>query len=271
MSASGFMIYLEDLDEILDELTDEQLGAMIRALAHHVKTGEDEKPADPTVRLGYKMCKAKVDRDLEKLAKRSAQNKANVEKRWSSPTPAPAAPPPQEDRGADPRDAAGPAIILEPLLPYEAYETVRPYTTVYEPVQTAGNSNCNSNCKSKSNRIECVSDARAREATPSLSDVLAYVKAKGYKMDAGRFFAKNAATGWRVHGDPIRDWRAACDAWEALESRMRPEPSAPRGPKRVTEQAYNQRPIVHPEEDAVPDWILEHRAELAAIAGGASA
>lgn len=271
MSASGFMIYLEDLDEILDELTDEQLGAMIRALARHVKTGEDEKPADPTVRLGYKMCKTKVDRDLEKLAKRSAQNRANVEKRWSSPPPAPDAPPPEEDRGADPRDAAGPAIILEPLLPTEAYETVRPYTTVYDPVQTAGNCNCNSNRICKSNRIECVSDARAREAAPSLSDVMAYVKAKGYKMDAGRFFAKNAATGWQVHGDPIRDWRAACDAWETLESRMRPEPSAPRGPKRVSEQAYNQRPIVHPAEDAVPDWILENRAELAAIAGGATA
>lgn len=271
MSASGFMIYLEDLEEILDELTDEQLGAMIRALARHVKTGEDEKPADPTVRLGYKMCRAKIDRDLEKLAKRSAQNKANIEKRWSATSPAPAAPPPDEERGADPRDAAGPAIILEPLLPYEAYETVRPYTTVYEPVQTAGNCNCNSNriCKSKS--IESVSDARAREAAPSLPDVQEYVKAKGYKMDAGRFFAKNAATGWQVHGDPIRDWRAACDAWESLESRMRPEPSAPRGPKRVTEQAYDQRPIVHPAEDAVPDWILEHRAELAAIAGGATA
>lgn len=269
MSASGFMIYLEDLDEILDELTDEQLGAMIRALARHVKTGEDEKPADPTVRLGYKMCRAKIDRDLEKLAKRSAQNKANVEKRWQSPPPAPAAPPPDDYRGADPRDAAGPAIILEPLLPSTEYETIRPYTTAYEPVQPAGNCNSNRICKSKS--IESVSDARAREVAPSLSDVQEYAKAKGYKMDAARFFAKNAATGWRVHGDPIRDWRAACDAWETLEGRMRPETSAPRGPKRVTEQAYDQRPIVRPADDAVPDWILENRAELAAIAGGATA
>ena len=48
---------------------------------------------------------------------------------------------------------------------------------------------------------------------PTLEQVQAYVKEKGYAMDAVRFHAYYTANGWKVGRNPMKNWKAAVVNW----------------------------------------------------------
>ena len=77
--------------------------------------------------------------------------------------------------------------------------------------------------------------ARAREQTspipPSLAEIAAYCAEIGSTVDPQRFLDRNAAVGWQVGGQPVRDWRALLRAWEPL-SRPIPTPGESHAPRR---------------------------------------
>jgi hypothetical protein len=48
---------------------------------------------------------------------------------------------------------------------------------------------------------------------PTLQEVEEYIKEKGYHTDAQRFIDVNESVGWMRNNTPIRNWKAALNAW----------------------------------------------------------
>ena len=67
----GLLIYLEDLHIFDGLLSDEDLGAVIRALSLYIETGDEAGSLSPAAMIAFRVIRAKVDRDLEKYAKQT--------------------------------------------------------------------------------------------------------------------------------------------------------------------------------------------------------
>lgn len=50
---------------------------------------------------------------------------------------------------------------------------------------------------------------------PTLTDVTEYVKSQGLQVNAKRFFNYYESVGWKINGEPIRDWRARLRLWDS--------------------------------------------------------
>ena len=48
---------------------------------------------------------------------------------------------------------------------------------------------------------------------PTLEEVRAYVRGKGYNMDAAAFYDYYESNGWKVGRNAMKDWRAAVNSW----------------------------------------------------------
>ena len=59
-------------------------------------------------------------------------------------------------------------------------------------------------------------NARTREkfVKPTLEEVAAYMREKGYSVDAEEFWNFYESKGWRVGRSPMRSWRSACVTWQ---------------------------------------------------------
>ncbi len=60
--------------------------------------------------------------------------------------------------------------------------------------------------------------ARARFVKPSVEEVAAYIRAKGYTFDADRFWNYYESKGWKIGNNSMASWRAACVTWQMRES-----------------------------------------------------
>ena len=88
----------------------------------------------------------------------------------------------------------------------------------------------------KGNRRESISCPLVKTgmAVPSVAEVKAFCREKGYGIDADGFVAFYESNGWRVGKNPMRDWRAAVCSWEAREKREA------RKPKGQLEREYTE-------------------------------
>ena len=68
------------------------------------------------------------------------------------------------------------------------------------------------------------STARRVFKVPSLEEVKAIVREKGYNMDAEEFYAYHVANGWRVGRNPMKDVRAAIAYWNRRQNQNRRSP-----------------------------------------------
>lgn len=65
---------------------------------------------------------------------------------------------------------------------------------------------------------ECVSKETTGTHTherPTLEEVTEYVKSQGLQVNAKRFFNYYESVGWKINGEPIRDWRARICLWDS--------------------------------------------------------
>lgn len=73
-----------------------------------------------------------------------------------------------------------------------------------------------------------MSNARARAfVPPTVAEVAAYVREKGYPVDAESFVAFYASKGWKVGSQLMKDWRAAVVTWSKRERQERRETGNP--------------------------------------------
>lgn len=64
---------------------------------------------------------------------------------------------------------------------------------------------------------------RPRFSPPSVEEVAAYCREKGYAVDAERFVDYYASVGWKRGKTPIKDWKAAVRTWARKDA---PKPAA---------------------------------------------
>ena len=74
MAKDSFLLYYEWEDNLSD-LTDDQLGSLLRALFSYEKRGEQYAGNDPEVRMAFRFVKGTLDRNREKYDARVEQCK----------------------------------------------------------------------------------------------------------------------------------------------------------------------------------------------------
>ena len=67
--------------------------------------------------------------------------------------------------------------------------------------------------KSNPNTSKAAAPTRARFVKPSVEEVAAYCREKGYGIDAQRFVDYYDSNGWKVGKNPMQDWRATVRSW----------------------------------------------------------
>lgn len=76
----SFILYTSDY-QLIDGLTDEQLGQLTRALFIYARDGEVIN-LEPVVRMAFVFIKDKIDRNQQKYQKKCERLRANAQKRW---------------------------------------------------------------------------------------------------------------------------------------------------------------------------------------------
>lgn len=77
----SFILYTSDY-QLIEGLTDEQLGQLIRALFIYARDGKVIK-LEPVVRMAFVFIKDKIDRNQQKYQKKCERNRENIRKRWN--------------------------------------------------------------------------------------------------------------------------------------------------------------------------------------------
>lgn len=77
----SFILYTSDY-QLIDGLTDEQLGQLTRALFIYARDGEVIN-LEPVVRMAFVFIKDKIDRNQQKYQKKCERNRENIRKRWN--------------------------------------------------------------------------------------------------------------------------------------------------------------------------------------------
>ena len=77
----SFILYTSDY-QLIEGLTDEQLGQLIRALFTYARDGKVIK-LEPVVRMAFAFIKDKIDRNQQKYQKKCERNRENIRKRWN--------------------------------------------------------------------------------------------------------------------------------------------------------------------------------------------
>lgn len=79
--SDSFILYTSDY-QLIEGLTDEQLGQLTRALFIYARDGEVIN-LEPVVRMAFVFIKDKIDRSQQKYQKKCERNRENIRKRWN--------------------------------------------------------------------------------------------------------------------------------------------------------------------------------------------
>ena len=77
----SFILYTSDY-QLIEGLTDEQLGQLTRALFTYARDG-DVINLEPVLRMAFVFIKDKIDRNQQKYQKKCERNRENIRKRWN--------------------------------------------------------------------------------------------------------------------------------------------------------------------------------------------
>jgi hypothetical protein len=64
--------------------------------------------------------------------------------------------------------------------------------------------------------------ARARFVKPSVGEVAAYIREKGYTFDAEKFWNYYESKGWKIGKSNMVSWHSACATWQLHENESAP-------------------------------------------------
>lgn len=80
----------------------------------------------------------------------------------------------------------------------------------------------------------CVRAKTPPMVKPTVDEVAAHIRAKGYTFDAEAFWAFYESKGWYVGNRPMKDWKSACVTWQKRERDASLPSHAPKSANYVT-------------------------------------
>lgn len=201
-----------DNEEALYALSDEDLGALVKALLDHAQ-GRIVGDLNPTVRIAYILLANGIDRQARRYA-------ANVE---------------NGKKGGAPRKNNNPSITQNnPTI-----TQLNPSATDYEPSKDKRVKSNNSISRNSSNlRNSSISPDSSKESVqesinsadkprrftkPTVEDISAYCKERGNTVNPQQFFDFYEAKGWYIGKNPMKDWKAAVRTWEQKDGERKPK------------------------------------------------
>ena len=101
-----------------------------------------------------------------------------------------------------------------------------------------------------------------RFSAPTVEDVSAYCRERGNRVNAQAFVDFYASKGWKVGGQPMKDWQAAVRTWEQRDNYAQPARMKVTGAA-----AYAQRDYTEEDLDSVSVDLIEEARALKAAGG----
>jgi hypothetical protein len=189
MTKNSFVLRTSYTD-IFSEMSDEQAGALIKAIFHYVATKEVSAGLnDAELKMAFKFIRRDIDYDSQKYdalcAKRSLWGKQGA----------------QAKAGISRHDDSD--VVVDVVSDSESEKE-----------------------KEKEKKEKNFS---ASFQKPTLSEVEQYCAQRGGKINAQTFFDFYEAKGWMMGNNPIHDWRAALRTWENKQAPHHTDPP-PRAP-----------------------------------------
>lgn len=203
---SSFILLLEHV-HTMEELTDAEFGAFIRAYAAYVEDGTEPAFIDRSMRMMWKTVKAFDEMNCKKFEdtsekRREAARKGN-EKRWHSDNEH------RKNRNCE--------ICDNPIA-----NDSKNRLSVSESVSESDIENIDASASSSPR-------ASKRFFPPGLEEIEAYFAEKGgTAAQAERFRDFYESNGWKVGKNPMKSWKAAASGWMSRDKESAQKASAPR-------------------------------------------
>ena len=196
------------------KLSDAEVGRLFRGLLHYSATGEQPDNLQGREEIVFDIFSQQIDREVEKYNDACVRNRQNITSR---------------------------------------YQSLRPVTSGYDPKQEKEKDKDKEEEKDKEKDKEKRGSIRAqvRFTPPTVDEVEAYAKEKGYKgFSAQRFVDFYASKGWMVGKSPMKDWRAAVRGWASRDNE--PRQIAPKD-----NPAHNYEQREYKDEDFGDDFFID--------------
>jgi uncharacterized membrane-anchored protein len=216
----GFMIFTSAFDVCGAYDTDTQC-RLIGYMARYALTGEEPAFAeDDTARFVWFALKDKADRQIE-----AYERKATAGRQGGRRT--------QELKQTSSRSQA------------EVKQTESNPQSEAKPVSVSVSVSDTDTKETEQRKVK-------RFVAPTVAEVEAYIREKGYTVDAQKFVDYYESNGWRVGRNPMKDWKAALRTWQANQFDKIPPQK-----KTVIAQQYEQRDYSVESPEPMPDWMME--------------
>lgn len=174
---NSFILYTEQ-KAVIDKLTDEQAGRLIKAIYAH-ETGEDYN-LDAILDLVITPFLTSLERNTEKYQKRVDANKKNVCKRWNT-------------NGTN-------------GIPNDTNDT-------NGNDSDSDNDSDNENDLKENVKRKSTTQAKAF-VKPTTEEVKAYCGERKNNVNAEKFVDFYESKGWLIGKNPMKDWKACVRTWE---------------------------------------------------------
>lgn len=224
MADKKSMILYFDMIEQWDMLTDEQAGALIKALLRYGKTGEQFQTDDGMLKMAFSFIAAQIDRDCEKWDDVKKKRVEAAQKRWEKKQTDEM----QCDAMQTNANDANASFALQDMQA-DANDavnvTVNDTVNVTDTVTVINNNNADKPQKQK----------RSVFVRPTVEEVAAYCAERNNGIDAQAFIDFYASKGWMIGKNPMKDWKAAVRTWERNE---RPNKPAPVQPAKIKQENF---------------------------------
>lgn len=189
---NSFILYTEQ-KAVIDKLTDEQAGKLIKAIYAH-ETGEDYN-LDAILDLVITPFLTSLERNTEKYQKRVETNKKNIAKRWNN----------DDTKNTNGNDG----------IPNDTNDT------------NGNDSDSDSVSDSDNDNVNDLKENTKRKvfAKPTVEEVKAYCTERKNNVDANKFIDFYESKGWLIGKNPMKDWKACVRTWEKTSNSSPPKPS----------------------------------------------
>lgn len=188
----SFLMY-DNYGAMFQMLPDEMAGKLIKAIFAYRENGA-LMVEDPALKAVMAMVVDRMQEDEESYAETCERRRKAVENRWAK----------------------------RKEVNTEVFDSIQEDTSVYASIQENTNdtdSDSDSDIYKKEKKESKKKEKQKAFIPPTLEEVKAYVKEKGYTFSPDAFVGYYGSNGWMVGRTKMKDWKSACVTWQSKEAK----------------------------------------------------